>query len=61
VLDLDIAGWNLELSELYAMESIERFVRLLKTVAARRRFNPWWEADKRNDVGRNAPSIRRNS
>ena len=41
------------------MESIESFVRLLKQSPPGAVFNPWWEADKQNDVGRNAPAIRR--
>jgi hypothetical protein len=42
-----------------SMDSIERFVRLLKQSPPGSVFNPWWEADKQNDVGRNAPAIRR--
>jgi len=42
-----------------SMKSIERFVRLLKQSPPGAVFNPWWEADKQNDVGRNAPAIRR--
>ena len=42
-----------------SMESIESFVRLLKQSPPGAVFNPWWEADKQNDVGRNAPAIRR--
>ena len=42
-----------------SVESIERFVRLLKQSPPGAVFNPWWEADKQNDVGRNAPVIRR--
>jgi hypothetical protein len=32
---------------------------LLKQSPSGAVFNPWWEVDKKNDVGRNAPSIRR--
>jgi hypothetical protein len=42
-----------------SMESIERFVRLLKQSPPGAVFNPWWEVDKQNDVGSNAPGIRR--
>jgi hypothetical protein len=42
-----------------SVESIERFVRLLKQSPPGAVFNPWWQADKQNDVGRNAPAIRR--
>ena len=41
------------------MESIERFVRLLKQSPPGAVFNPWWQVDKQNDIGRNAPLIRR--
>ena len=41
-------------------ESIESFVRLLKQSPAGAVFNPWWQVDKQNDIGRNAPLIRRN-
>ena len=40
-------------------ESIERFVRLLKQSPPGAVFNPWWQVDKQNDIGRNAPLIRR--
>jgi uracil-DNA glycosylase len=42
-----------------SMESIESFVRLLKQSPPGAVVNPWWEADKLNDVDRNAPAIRR--
>ena len=38
MLDLDIAGWNLKLSELY-VDGVDREVRqIVETVAARRCF-----------------------
>jgi uracil-DNA glycosylase len=40
-------------------DSIERFIRLLKKSPIGAVFNPWWQVDKQNDVGRNAPAIRR--
>jgi hypothetical protein len=40
-------------------ESIESFVRLLKQSPPGAVFNPWWQVDKQNDIGRNAPLIRR--
>ncbi len=40
-------------------ESIEKFVRLLKQSPPGAVFNPWWQVDKQNDIGRNAPAIRR--
>jgi hypothetical protein len=39
---------------------VDNFLRLLKKSPARAVFNPWWEVDKQNDAGRNAPAIRRN-
>src|SRR5205823_6026089 len=39
--------------------SIEKFVQLLKKSPSDAVFNPWWEVDKENDIGRNAPEIRR--
>src|SRR5206468_1342311 len=48
-------------AELGAMssKSIDEFLRLLKKSPSRAVFNPWWEVDEQNDVGRNAPAIRR--
>ena len=40
-------------------ESIESFVRLLKQSPPGAVFNPWWQVDKQNDIGGNAPLIRR--
>jgi len=39
---------------------IDDFLRLLKKSPSGAVFNPWWEADEQNDVGPNAPAIRRN-
>ena len=39
--------------------SVERFIRLLKQSPAGAVFNPWWEIDGENDIGRRAPMIRR--
>ena len=36
------------------------FLRLLKKSPSGAVFNPWWEVDEQNDVGHNAPAIRRN-
>src|SRR6266478_3533972 len=36
------------------------FLRLLKRSPSGAVFNPWWRVDERNDVGHNAPAIRRN-
>jgi hypothetical protein len=40
-------------------DSVEKFIRLLKRSPSDGVFNPWWQIDKQNDIGRNAPSIRR--
>jgi uracil-DNA glycosylase len=42
-----------------SVESIESFVRLLKQSPSGAVFNPWWQVDRQNDIGRNAPMIRR--
>jgi hypothetical protein len=42
-----------------SVESIERFTRLLKQSPRGAVFNPWWQVDKQNDIGRTAPAIRR--
>ena len=38
---------------------IEKFLRLLKKSSSGGVFNPWWQVDKQNDIGREAPAIRR--
>jgi hypothetical protein len=40
--------------------SIDDFLRLLKKSPFGAVFNPWWQVDQKNDVGRNAAAIRRN-
>src|SRR5919204_4509804 len=40
-------------------QSVEKFVHLLKKSPSGPVFNPWWEVDEQNDIGRNAPAIRR--
>jgi uracil-DNA glycosylase len=42
-----------------SVESLEKFVRLLKQSPPGAVFNPWWQVDNENDIGRNAPVIRR--
>jgi hypothetical protein len=42
-----------------ATDSIEKFIRLLKRSPSGGVFNPWWQIDQQNDIGRNAPGIRR--
>ncbi len=40
-------------------EEIDDFLRLLKESPSGAVFNPWWQVDEQNDIGRNAPGIRR--
>jgi uracil-DNA glycosylase len=40
-------------------KSVENFLRLLKKSPSGAVFNPWWQVDKENDIGSNAPRIRR--
>jgi uracil-DNA glycosylase len=40
-------------------DAVEKFIKLLKKSPSRAAFNPWWQVDKQNDIGRNAPDIRR--
>src|SRR6266576_1166787 len=40
-------------------ESVENFLRLLKKSPSGAVFNPWWQVDGENDVGPQAPGIRR--
>jgi uracil-DNA glycosylase len=42
-----------------ASDSVEKFIKLLKESPRGAVFNPWWQIDKQNDVGRNAPATRR--
>ena len=38
---------------------VDNFLRLLKRSPSDAVFNPWWEVDEQNDIGRHAPAIRR--
>jgi hypothetical protein len=40
-------------------ESIENFLQLLRESPPGAVFNPWWQVDRRNDIDRRAPRIRR--
>jgi uracil-DNA glycosylase len=42
-----------------SVKAIDNFLRLLKKSPSGAVFNPWWEADEKNDLGSNAPAIRR--
>jgi hypothetical protein len=39
--------------------SINDFLRLLRKSPSGAVFNPWWEVDEQNDIGRGAPAMRR--
>jgi hypothetical protein len=64
VLDFDARShfqdgiWKSLLKSMPA-QSVEKFIRLLKESPSSDVFNPWWEVDKENDIGPNAPGIRR--
>jgi uracil-DNA glycosylase len=40
-------------------KELDNFVRLLKASPSGELFNPWWQSDEENDIGRIAPIIRR--
>jgi uracil-DNA glycosylase len=40
-------------------DAVENFLRLLRKSPSGAVFNPWWQIDHENDVGRQAPRIRR--
>ncbi len=40
-------------------DSVEKFIKLLKSSPSGAVFNPWWEVDEQNDIGPSAPAIRR--
>jgi uracil-DNA glycosylase len=42
-----------------SIDSLEQFLRLLKASPSGTVFNPWWQIDEENDIGRIAPIIRR--
>ena len=54
---LQVGVWNFR--EATFVESIKQFIGLLKESPSGAVFNPWWQVDKQNDIGRNAPLIRR--
>src|SRR5437899_1523790 len=51
---------RLHLVQVMSRDQLDNFVRLLKASPSGAVFNPWWEVDKENDIGRGAPAIRRN-
>ena len=40
-------------------KQLDNFLRLLKASPSGAVFNPWWQIDEENDIGSNAPAIRR--
>jgi uracil-DNA glycosylase len=46
-------------THLVSRQSVENFMRLLKTSPSVAVFNPWWQIDEENDIGSLAPRIRR--
>jgi hypothetical protein len=56
---LDIEALELELTEVYVGAISRRFIERLTKSPSGAVFNPWWQVDRKNDVGRNAPGIRR--
>ena len=40
-------------------KQLDKFLRLLKASPSGAVFNPWWQVDRENDIGRIAPIIRR--
>ena len=49
----------MELCHIMSVKSVEKFIRLLKKSPSGAVFNPWWQVDAENDIGQNAPGIRR--
>jgi hypothetical protein len=50
---------RLHLVEVMSCDAIAEFLRLLKRSPSGAVFNPWWQVDEQNDIGSNAPAIRR--
>jgi hypothetical protein len=40
-------------------DAIGDFLRFLKSSPSGAVFNPWWQVDEQNDIGPDAPAIRR--
>ncbi|HEY7001612.1 MAG TPA: uracil-DNA glycosylase [Candidatus Udaeobacter sp.] len=45
--------------EIMAIDSVERFIKLLKKSPGGAVFNPWWQVDELNDIDHKSPAIRR--
>src|SRR5882762_3279568 len=50
---------RLHLVQVMSRKQLDNFVRLLKASPSGAVFNPWWQIDQENDIGRIAPLIRR--
>src|SRR5260370_36830283 len=50
---------RLHLVQVMSRKQLDNFVRLLKASPFGSVFNPWWQIDEENDIGRIAPIIRR--
>src|SRR6266516_4011108 len=50
---------RLHLVQVMSRKQLDRFVHRLKASPSGAVFNPWWEVDRENDIGRIAPIIRR--
>src|SRR6267142_7035192 len=50
---------RLHLVQVMSRKQLDNFLRLLKPSPSGAVFNPWWQIDEENDIGRVAPIIRR--
>src|SRR5215472_4486136 len=50
---------RLHLVQVMSRKHLDNFLRLLKASPSGAVFNPWWQIDEENDVGPDAPAIRR--
>src|SRR5882757_4805053 len=50
---------RLHLVQAMSRKQLDKFLRLLKASPSGAVFNPWWQIDEENDIGRIAPIIRR--
>ena len=49
---------RLHLVQAMSRKQLDNFLRLLKASPSGAVFNPWWQIDEENDIGRTAPAIR---
>jgi hypothetical protein len=57
LLELDLKTRSL--AAIMSAQSVAKFIRPLKKPPPGAVFNPWWEVDQQNDIGRDSPYIRR--